>query len=199
MWLQLVRDTGSDEYINLKEGADREGGGPRDSQFIFVARCYESPSSDQAVSAFVFLQMFTLPQKDSGTPTTSPGSVSTQGLHSNHGDGLEGECSRKPDQKPLKLYGVGDPTAMFSSDSPYLSSRGSVIKWFWDSAEEGYRTYHRDEYDEDKNPSVSEGPLPTGTQESTGGGRVPHLDQQGSTQLTIVMLELCPSDSQRGV
>ncbi|KAM9078843.1 1-aminocyclopropane-1-carboxylate synthase-like protein 1 isoform 2-T2 [Megaptera novaeangliae] len=97
--------------------------------------------------------MFTLPQKDSGTPTTSLGSVSPQGLHSNHGDGLEGECSRKPDQKPLKLYGVGDPTAMFSSDSPYLSSRGSVIKWFWDSAEEGYRTYHMDEYDEDKNPS----------------------------------------------
>ncbi|XP_068411066.1 1-aminocyclopropane-1-carboxylate synthase-like protein 1 isoform X3 [Eschrichtius robustus] len=97
--------------------------------------------------------MFTLPQKDSGTPTTSLGSVSQQGLHSNHGDGLEGECSRKPDQKPLKLYGVGDPTAMFSSDSPYLSSRGSVIKWFWDSAEEGYRTYHMDEYDEDKNPS----------------------------------------------
>lgn len=27
-----------------------------------------------------------------------------------------------------------------------------------------------DEYDEDENPSVSEGPLPTGTQESTGGG-----------------------------
>ncbi|XP_028333181.1 exostosin-2 isoform X3 [Physeter macrocephalus] len=97
--------------------------------------------------------MFTLPQKDSGTPTTCPGSVSTQGLHSNHGDGLERECSRKPDQKPLKLYGVGDPTAMFSSDSPYLSSRGSVIKWFWDSAEEGYRTYHMDEYDEEKNPS----------------------------------------------
>uniref|UniRef100_A0A8C6BXK4 1-aminocyclopropane-1-carboxylate synthase homolog (inactive) n=1 Tax=Monodon monoceros TaxID=40151 RepID=A0A8C6BXK4_MONMO len=96
--------------------------------------------------------MFILPQKDSGTPTTSPGSVSTQGLHSNHGDGLEREGSGKPDQKPLKLYGVGDPTAMFSSDSPYLSSRGSIIKWFWDSAEEGYRTYHMDEY-EDENPS----------------------------------------------
>nr|XP_058925910.1 1-aminocyclopropane-1-carboxylate synthase-like protein 1 isoform X2 [Kogia breviceps] len=100
--------------------------------------------------------MFTPPQKGSGTPTTCPGSVSTQGLHSNHGDGLERECSRKPDQKPLKPYGVGDPTATFSSDSPYLSSRGSVIKWFWDSAEEGYRTYHMDEYDEDKNPSLSQ-------------------------------------------
>ncbi|PNJ68564.1 ACCS isoform 5 [Pongo abelii] len=28
-----------------------------------------------------------------------------------------------------------------------------MIKWFWDSAEEGYRTYHMDEYDEDKNHS----------------------------------------------
>lgn len=47
---------------------------------------------------------------------------------------------------------------MFSSDSSCLSSRGKVIKWFWDSAEEGYRTYHMDQYDEDKNPSVSEAP-----------------------------------------
>ncbi|EPY81527.1 1-aminocyclopropane-1-carboxylate synthase-like protein 2 [Camelus ferus] len=94
--------------------------------------------------------MFTLPQKESRKPTTCPGSVSTRGLHSIYGDGLEREAARKPDQK--LLYGVGDPTAMFSSDSPHLSSRGSIIKWFWDSAEEGYRTYHMDEYDEDKNP-----------------------------------------------
>ncbi|KAB1272279.1 1-aminocyclopropane-1-carboxylate synthase-like protein 1 [Camelus dromedarius] len=94
--------------------------------------------------------MFTLPQKESRKPTTCPGSVSTRGLHSIYGDGLEREAARKPDQK--LLYGVGDPTAMFSSDSPHLSSRGSIIKWFWDSAEEGYRTYHMDEYDEDRNP-----------------------------------------------
>ncbi|XP_057603948.1 1-aminocyclopropane-1-carboxylate synthase-like protein 1 isoform X3 [Hippopotamus amphibius kiboko] len=96
------------------------------------------------------------PQKESRMPTTCPGSVSTQGLHRNHGGGLERECSRNPDQQPPKLYGVGNPTAAFSSDSPHLSSRGSVIKWFWDSAEEGYRTYHMDEYDEDKNPSLSQ-------------------------------------------
>ncbi|XP_012581128.1 PREDICTED: 1-aminocyclopropane-1-carboxylate synthase-like protein 1 isoform X2 [Condylura cristata] len=42
---------------------------------------------------------------------------------------------------------------MFFSGSSQLSSRGRVIKWFWDSAEEGYRTYHMDEYDEEKNPS----------------------------------------------
>lgn len=68
------------------------------------------------------------------------------------GNGPQGEGLRKPDLKLPKLYGVGDPTAAFSSDSSCLSSRGRVIKWFWDSAEEGYRTYHMDEYDEEKNP-----------------------------------------------
>ncbi|EDL79598.1 rCG26985, isoform CRA_c [Rattus norvegicus] len=77
-------------------------------------------------------------------------------MESGYGDDLQGECLRKPDQKQPKLYGVGDPTATFSSDSFCLSSRGRVIKWFWDSAEEGYRTYHMDEYDEDKNPSLTQ-------------------------------------------
>ena len=118
-----------------------------------------------------FLQMFTLPQKESNTPTTCPGPASTQDLDSNHGDGQERECSRKPDWKLPEFCGVGDPTATVSSDSSHLSSRGSIIKWFWDSAEEGYRTYHMDEYDEDKNPSVSEIPIPAGTQ-----GGIPYLD-----------------------
>ncbi|XP_053417600.1 1-aminocyclopropane-1-carboxylate synthase-like protein 1 [Nycticebus coucang] len=96
--------------------------------------------------------MFTIPQKESGAPATSVGLASAQDLDSSYGDGLEGECSRKPDQMLPELRGMGDPT-MFSSDSSYLSSRGRMIKWFWDSAEEGYRTYHMDEYDEDKNPS----------------------------------------------
>lgn len=74
-------------------------------------------------------------------------------MDSNGGAGLRRECCSEPDQKQSKLYGVGDPAAMFSCDSPYLSSRGNIIKWFWDSAEEGYRTYHMDEYDEKKNPS----------------------------------------------
>ncbi|KAM5224273.1 1-aminocyclopropane-1-carboxylate synthase-like protein 1 [Hipposideros larvatus] len=97
--------------------------------------------------------MFSLPQKESRTPTAFVDPTSTQGLDSNYGDVLGRECARKPDQKLPKLYGVGDPTAMFSSDSSHLSSRGRIIKWFWDSAEEGYRTYHMDEYHEDKNPN----------------------------------------------
>ncbi|XP_027631236.1 1-aminocyclopropane-1-carboxylate synthase-like protein 1 [Tupaia chinensis] len=97
--------------------------------------------------------MFPLPQKESRASATCPGPDSTQELSRNNGGGLEEGCSRNPDQKGLKLYQVGDPTATFSCDSSCLSSRGKIVKWFWDSAEKGYRTYHENEYDEDKNPS----------------------------------------------
>lgn len=108
-------------------------------------------------------QMSTLPEKESGAPTSCPGPASTHGLDSNRGDGPERGCSRKSDPKPRERYGVGDLTATFSSGSSLLSSRGRVVKWFWDSAEEGYRTYHMDEYDEDKNP---EGIINLGTSEN---------------------------------
>lgn len=119
------------------------------------SRTSRSPSAGLSICV---LTIFPLPQ----TPTEHPGSASPQGMDSGYGDSLPGECLRKPDWKQLKLYGVGDPVAMFSSDSSCLSSRGRVSKWFWDSAEEGYRTYHMDEYDEDKNPSVSKDPTPSG-------------------------------------
>lgn len=118
--------------------------------------------------------MFTLPQEESRAPAPCPSPASTQDLDSNYGDGLERERSRKPDWKLPELC---DSTTMLSPDSSYLSSRGRVIKWFWDSAEEGYRTYHMDEYDEDKNPSVSETPAPTGPQGRLQGG-VPYLDRE---------------------
>lgn len=107
--------------------------------------------------------MSTLPQKESRAPTTCVDLASTQGLDSNCGDGLERECSRKLGQKLPELCGVGDPTTTFSSYSSHLSSRGSIIKWFWDTAEEGYRGYLMDAYDEDKNPKVSEALLAKGT------------------------------------
>ncbi|XP_076970577.1 1-aminocyclopropane-1-carboxylate synthase-like protein 1 [Tamandua tetradactyla] len=97
--------------------------------------------------------MFTHPKKESRGLPTCPSPAPTQDVGSSCGSGLDEECSRKADQKPLELYGVGELPAVFSSDSPYLSSRGRIVKWFWDSAEEGYRTYHMDEYDEVKNPT----------------------------------------------
>ncbi|XP_062973511.1 1-aminocyclopropane-1-carboxylate synthase-like protein 1 [Elgaria multicarinata webbii] len=38
-------------------------------------------------------------------------------------------------------------------NSPYLSNRGNGTTLFRGSAEEGYRAYHADKYDEDKNPN----------------------------------------------
>ncbi|XP_044537793.1 exostosin-2-like [Gracilinanus agilis] len=83
---------------------------------------------------------------------TSSASPSTRDLGSHCGDVLDTESSEKTAKKPLGSYGWGDPAAKFSQRSPYLSSRGSVIKCFRDAAEEGYKAYHLDEYDEDKNP-----------------------------------------------
>lgn len=40
--------------------------------------------------------------------------------------------------------------------SPYLSTRGNILSGFRGSSEEGYRAYHEDKYDEDKNPNVSQ-------------------------------------------
>lgn len=97
--------------------------------------------------------MSTVSQKESGAPAASPGPASTRDLSGGCGDDLERQCCGEPDQKLPGTHGVGDPAAMFSGDSPFLSCRGRVIKWFWDSAEEGYRTYCMDIYDEDQNPS----------------------------------------------
>ncbi|KAM8968323.1 1-aminocyclopropane-1-carboxylate synthase-like protein 1 isoform 2-T2 [Sarcophilus harrisii] len=81
-------------------------------------------------------------------------------LGTDHGEGLGRESSEKRDEEPADFYGLGDPAAKFSQISPYLSSRGSIIKCFRDAAEEGYKAYHLDEYDEDKNPNgISQKPL----------------------------------------
>ncbi|VTJ66307.1 Hypothetical predicted protein [Marmota monax] len=112
--------------------------------------------------------MFPLPQKECREPATCLGSASPQDMGRYCRGDVEGECSRRAELKRPELCGVGDPIAMFSSASSCLSSRGRVIKWFWDSAEEGYRTYHRDEYDEDKNPNVSKA-LPGPKRELWGG------------------------------
>lgn len=133
--------------------------------------------------------MATLPKKESRAPTTR------LGLDTNYGDGLERQRSRKPDQKLPEHYGVGDPTGTFSSASSHLSSRGRISKWFWDSAEEGYRTYHMDEYDEDKNPNVSEPSFPLDCRAG-----IPYLDPtltQGSIQLAPARLDLRSSDPKR--
>ncbi|XP_047375634.1 1-aminocyclopropane-1-carboxylate synthase-like protein 1 [Sciurus carolinensis] len=97
--------------------------------------------------------MFPLPQTECREPAACLSSASALAVGPGFQDDVEGECSRIAAAQRPELCGVGEPVAMFSSDSSCLSSRGRVIKWFWDLAEEGYRTYHTDAYDEDKNPS----------------------------------------------
>ncbi|XP_053304516.1 1-aminocyclopropane-1-carboxylate synthase-like protein 1 isoform X2 [Spea bombifrons] len=48
---------------------------------------------------------------------------------------------------------VDDPYNSTPFCSPYLSTRGNILCGFRGSAEEGYRAYHNDKYDEDKNPN----------------------------------------------
>ncbi|XP_068947195.1 LOW QUALITY PROTEIN: 1-aminocyclopropane-1-carboxylate synthase-like protein 1 [Petaurus breviceps papuanus] len=84
---------------------------------------------------------------------TSPATPYTQYLGTNHGEDPDRESFGKIDKEPVDFYGLGDPVASFSQMSPYLSSRGSTIKCFRDTAKKGYKAYHLDEYDEDKNPN----------------------------------------------
>ncbi|XP_055991312.1 1-aminocyclopropane-1-carboxylate synthase-like protein 1 [Sorex fumeus] len=65
---------------------------------------------------------------------------------------VDGTHPGRPAEPLAELCGEDASSAVSSSPSSPLSSRGRTIKWFWDSAEEGYRTYHMDEYDEEKNP-----------------------------------------------
>lgn len=50
---------------------------------------------------------------------------------------------------------MGDMYTCKQYFSPYLSDRGNILCGFRGSSEEGYRAYHEDKYDEDKNPNVS--------------------------------------------
>ncbi|KAG8438372.1 hypothetical protein GDO86_008886 [Hymenochirus boettgeri] len=54
------------------------------------------------------------------------------------------------DSELCDMYNCGQ----FSS--PYLSTRGNILSGFRGSAEEGYRAYHEDKYDEDKNPNLTQ-------------------------------------------
>lgn len=127
--------------------------------------------------------MFALPQRESGSPASCSG---TQTLNSEGCEGMDKAQSERPVEPLLELCRQhGPPTTPSAQDSP-LSSRGRTIKWFWDSAEEGYRTYHMDEYDEEKNPEVSGTSLPAGTQEKTGvGGRCPPCTRQTTPRLHL--------------
>uniref|UniRef100_F7GCB7 Aminotransferase class I/classII large domain-containing protein n=1 Tax=Ornithorhynchus anatinus TaxID=9258 RepID=F7GCB7_ORNAN len=58
-----------------------------------------------------------------------------------------------PRRRPLGSYGLSNPGTGHPQGSPHLSVRGNIANLFRGSTEEGYKAYHADKYDEDKNPS----------------------------------------------
>ncbi|XP_019374907.1 PREDICTED: 1-aminocyclopropane-1-carboxylate synthase-like protein 1 [Gavialis gangeticus] len=58
---------------------------------------------------------------------------------------------RPVSERRSNMYGFCNPGEF--QKSPYLSARGNVANIFRGSTEEGYKAYHADKYDEDKNPN----------------------------------------------
>lgn len=56
-------------------------------------------------------------------------------------------------KRRVDMHGFCNPSGF--QRSPYLSARGNFANIFQGSSEEGYKAYHADKYDEDKNPNVS--------------------------------------------
>ncbi|XP_038620400.1 1-aminocyclopropane-1-carboxylate synthase-like protein 1 isoform X2 [Tachyglossus aculeatus] len=99
----------------------------------------------------VFAQMLgilrqgTLPGPSVPLPTPDFGTI--------FGDRQGAGASGLPHRRPLGSYGLSNPGTGHPQGSPHLSVRGSIANRFRDSTEEGYKAYHADKYDEDKNPS----------------------------------------------
>ncbi|XP_027754056.1 1-aminocyclopropane-1-carboxylate synthase-like protein 1 isoform X1 [Empidonax traillii] len=54
-------------------------------------------------------------------------------------------------KRKVDMHGFCNPSGF--QRSPYLSARGNFANMFQGSTEEGYKAYHADKYDEDKNPN----------------------------------------------
>lgn len=67
----------------------------------------------------------------------------------------EGDLLKRASTSKVQEPEIGDMYNCKQYCSPYLSSRGNILSGFRGSSEEGYRAYHEDKYDEDKNPNVS--------------------------------------------
>lgn len=70
------------------------------------------------------------------------------------GGSLQEMRARLLPERRVDMHGLCNPSDFHRS--PYLSARGNIANLFCGSTEEGYKAYHADKYDEDKNPNVSE-------------------------------------------
>ncbi|XP_075423359.1 1-aminocyclopropane-1-carboxylate synthase-like protein 1 [Ascaphus truei] len=88
----------------------------------------------------VFAQMLGMLRQAGGEPSPQPPADS--------GYPQEREAPERSGKSEVQDHGMYN-----QFHSPYLSTRGNILSSFRGSAEEGYRAYHEDKYDEDKNPS----------------------------------------------
>ncbi|XP_068254695.1 1-aminocyclopropane-1-carboxylate synthase-like protein 1 isoform X2 [Nyctibius grandis] len=67
------------------------------------------------------------------------------------GGDLQEMRARPLTERRVDMHGFCNPCDF--QRSPYLSARGNIANIFRGSTEEGYKAYHADKYDEDKNPN----------------------------------------------
>uniref|UniRef100_A0A672TNW0 Aminotransferase class I/classII large domain-containing protein n=1 Tax=Strigops habroptila TaxID=2489341 RepID=A0A672TNW0_STRHB len=67
------------------------------------------------------------------------------------GGDLQEMRARTLSKRRVDMHGFCSPSDF--QRSPYLSARGNIVSIFRGSTEEGYKAYHADKYDEDKNPN----------------------------------------------
>ncbi|XP_051477622.1 1-aminocyclopropane-1-carboxylate synthase-like protein 1 isoform X3 [Apus apus] len=107
----------------------------------------------------VFAQMLSiLKQSHSSSSSVSmpQGLDFSQALFEITGTGGGGGSLQEVKARPLaerrvNMHGFCNPSSF--QRSPYLSARGNIATIFCGSTEEGYKAYHADKYDEDKNPN----------------------------------------------
>ncbi|XP_063802386.1 1-aminocyclopropane-1-carboxylate synthase-like protein 1 isoform X2 [Pseudophryne corroboree] len=91
----------------------------------------------------VFAQMLGMIRQGGGEPVPSSDSSFPQ----------EGDVLARGRAGKVLEPEMGDMYNCSQYNSPYLSNRGNILCGFRGSSEEGYRAYHEDKYDEDKNPN----------------------------------------------
>ncbi|KAM4720703.1 1-aminocyclopropane-1-carboxylate synthase-like protein 1 [Rhinophrynus dorsalis] len=93
----------------------------------------------------IFAQMLGMLRSSGGEPGPNPTSDTSYPQ--------EGEALGRAGKGGVQESEINEVYNCTRLSSPYLSSRGNILSGFRGSSEEGYRAYHEDKYDEDKNPN----------------------------------------------
>uniref|UniRef100_A0A452HZL9 1-aminocyclopropane-1-carboxylate synthase-like protein 1 n=1 Tax=Gopherus agassizii TaxID=38772 RepID=A0A452HZL9_9SAUR len=107
----------------------------------------------------VFAQMLSILKQNNSSSSSSAALPFIQVLSDIAGMGGGGglqevramQVGRPLSERRTDMYSFCNPGEFQSS--PFLSARGNIANLFRGSTEEGYKAYHADKYDEDKNPN----------------------------------------------